>query len=186
MSIDLLSFLSGGFGAAVGGALTMLATHMNNRSTAARESERLKAEQTKYRADLIRSRGEELYEAFDRWASNIRNYYLVQSVWIDGGMTTTDALSYMDSHVPNDQTVPRMTVCITAYFPSAERPFLDLLRTRGQLAFHLTNSKRSMEAGVSPHSELVAATELIKDGIRELDRLADEVRSLTLASLRAL
>nr|DAG78699.1 MAG TPA: hypothetical protein [Caudoviricetes sp.] len=186
MSIDLLSFLSGGFGAAVGGALTMLATHMNNRSTAARESKRLNAEQTKYRADLIRSRGEELYEAFDRWASNIRNYYLVQSVWVDGGMATTEALSYMDGHAPDDQTVPRMTVCITAYFPLAERPYRELLSTRNQLAIHLANCRRSMEERGSPHSELVAVVEPIKAGVRELDRLANEVRSVTLASLRAL
>lgn len=186
MSIDLPTFLSGGFGAAVGGTLTMLASHINNRSTAKRESKRLEAEQAKYRADLIRSRGEELYEAFSRWASNIRNYYLVQSVWVDGKMTTTEALSYMDGHEPDDQTVPRMTVCITAYFPLAERPFLDLLSTRNQLAIHLANCRRSMEAGGSSHGELLAAKEQIKAAVRELDRLADEVRSVTLASLRAL
>src|SRR5947199_72180 len=62
--------------AVVGGAVALLAVFLTNRSNTARLVLQLDHESRQRKADLLRDRGEELYELTDKWLRKFAGYYL--------------------------------------------------------------------------------------------------------------
>ncbi len=62
--------------AGVGAAVALLGVFLTNRSNTARLKIQLEHESRQRNTQLLRSRGEELYELSDKWLNKLAGYYL--------------------------------------------------------------------------------------------------------------
>ncbi len=110
---------------AAGGAIALLGVFFTNHSNTARLKIQLDHKYQQRKIELLRSRGEELYELTDKWLNEITLYSL-QNLSIMEGKLARD--QYFDAITPESKRgsiyFGRIKMLVDVYFPSV-RPLYD-------------------------------------------------------------
>ncbi|MCZ8408178.1 hypothetical protein O9649_10295 [Achromobacter dolens] len=182
MPEGLLALISPAISAAVGGAISMLTVYLTNRSNTARELERHKNELAKHRIELRRTRGEELFVLFDKWATDLHITHYAQHSWVSGIIQRQEGLDLLQKHMPGERTVGRIDMLLRTYFPEAIPAYEHFLKGRNSVNTIAATCEQQASTGEVSTKMLVR----LATGIEENQLRSEAVRSSILEQLRTL
>jgi hypothetical protein len=133
--------------AVVGGAVALLGVFLTNRSNTARLALQLDRESRQRKADLLRDRGEELYELADKWLNKLAGYYLRRSFVMQGKLTYNQVLD-LDIQEGREESVNfgRNEMLIDVYFPTTRPAYDSVIAGRTELNKVAAAHKRAYES----------------------------------------
>jgi len=134
--------------AVVGGAVALLAVFLTNRSNTARLVLQLDHESRQRKADLLRDRGEELYELTDKWLRKFAGYYLRRTFVMQGKLTYNQCLD-LDIQEGKEESINfgRIEMLIDVYFPTTRAAYDAIIGGRTDLNKVAAAHKRAYESG---------------------------------------
>lgn len=168
--------------AGVGGVLTLAGVYFTNRSSGKQLEIRIAHESSKIQENLLRERGEELYELVDIWLSGIGNNYLSLMFVMQGKLTYNE---HYDNVIKfgkgRELNFGRIKMLVDVYFPSVEGVYDKALNARSRLNDIDTQHRRAYDQGdtdgerflrpyVSAQENLEAAGELLKNEVAQVIR----------------
>jgi hypothetical protein len=127
--ITLITALCSGL---VGGSVALVSVYLTNQANAARLKLQIESEARQRKNELLRERGEELYELFNNWMNSFIGFYLRRNAVIQGKLTLNESFE-LDVKIGKEYPVNfgRMKMLIDVYFPSV-RPGYDTVEKRRQ------------------------------------------------------
>ncbi len=169
----------------VGGVLTLLGSHFNNRAAAKRYEVQLRAEKEQRDQDRLRARGEELHTAISAWTKRIDIRFMRYFAAMLGSISYDQAQQQELEDSLSVHDVAHMQFLIDVYFPVARKFYDAFVEQRDaveeiRLEFRksLADPNRATKnAGLVERYEL--ASKLMQEKRREL---VDSI----VASLRAI
>lgn len=131
-----------------GGAVALFSVFLTNRSNESRLKAQFDHELRKQKSDLLRSRGEELYELTDSWLKKLFGYYLGISFVMQGKLTFNQCLD-LQIQEGNKESFDfgRIEMLIDVYFPSTRPAYDKIIASRTELNKIATAHKRAYESG---------------------------------------
>lgn len=150
----------------------MLLTNLANTS---RQKAQLQSEKARRTEDLMRERGEELYELVDSWSGGLISHYLTMNYVMSGKLTYNQALEIdakrMSGGAPK---FARIEMLIDVYYPDARGTYDALIERRDQANSVVTKHKREYEKSGPGKStlldEFIAIQVEVENGIEALKK----------------
>jgi hypothetical protein len=143
--ITMLTALSSGV---VVGAVTLFGVFLTNRSNTARLKMQLENESQQRRAELLRGRGEELYELTDKWLKSLGGYYLRRTFVMQGKLTYNQCFELDIKEGEKESfNFGRIEMLIDVYFPTTRSAYDKIIEGRTALNKVGTAHKRAYEGG---------------------------------------
>ena len=148
MSATTLTMLTALSSAIIGGAIVLIGVYFTNRSNAARLKIQHEYESKQRSIELLRTRGEELYELMDKWLKMFAGYYLRRTSVMKGKLSYNDCLD-LDIKDGKETTVNfgRISMLIDVYFPSARDAYDEINALREKINKIEGDYKRVYENG---------------------------------------
>jgi hypothetical protein len=148
MADPYLTLLTGLSSAAIGGALALLSVFLTNRSNTTRLKVQLDHEFQQRKSELLRNRGEELYELSDKWLQMLAGYYLRRCFVMQGKFTYNDCLDLdIKDGKEKSGNFGRIAMLIDVYFPSTRPAYDKIIESRTELNKIEGSYKRAYENG---------------------------------------
>lgn len=127
MTERYLTLVTALLAAALGGGIALLTSFLTNRANTARLKMEFNHQAHLRKSELLRERGEELYELTDRWLKMLAGFYIGRSFVMQGKMTYDQFLdSAIKTGKENAYNFGRIQMFVDVYFP-AVRPQYDAL-----------------------------------------------------------
>lgn len=134
--------------AVVGGTVALLGVFLTNRSNTTRLKMQLEHESLQRGAELLRSRGEELYELADKWLNMLAGNYLRVSAVMQGRLTYNQCYELaIQEGKENSFNFGRIEMLIDVYFASTRSAYDKIIDGRTELNKIETEYKRSYKGG---------------------------------------
>lgn len=134
MAAEYLTLLTALLAAALGGGIALLTTFLTNRANTARLQLEHSHEAKRRKSELLRERGEELYELTDKWLKILAGHYIGRSIVMQGKMTYDQfiegAVKIGKEHNVN---FGRIQMLIDVYFPAVRPQYDAVLAGRTEL-----------------------------------------------------
>ena len=129
--ITMLTALSSGI---MGGTVALLGVYFTNRSNETRLHVQLEREERQRKADLLRDRGEELYELIDKWLNYLAGYYFRRVSVMQGKLTYNQCLDMdIKNSKDNSYNFGRIEMIIDVYFPSIRNTYDEVITDRDEI-----------------------------------------------------
>ena len=152
-----LTLLTALFSAAVGGTIALLSVFFTNRSNTARLKIQLEHESRQRNAELLRNRGEELYELSDKWLKKLIGHYLRRTFVMQCKITYNQCLDLDIQDGKEDSgNFSRIAMLIDVYFPSTRPAYNKIIATRNELNKIGAAHKHEYENGNVDGTQFVA------------------------------
>jgi hypothetical protein len=134
--------------AAVGGAVALVGVYFTNRGNTARLNAQLDHEVRRRREELLRTRGEELYELIDKWLHGLFGHYLSKAFVMQGKLTYDQALDLdLKNGKSSSGNFGRIEMLIDVYFPTLRQQYNLVISHREATNKHVIAHKLSYEKG---------------------------------------
>jgi hypothetical protein len=134
--------------AVAGGAVALLGVFLTNRSSTARLKVQLEHELRQRTTDLLRGRGEELYELTDKWLITFAKNYLSLSAVMQNKITYNQHYDLtIEEGKKSFQEYGRIEMLIDVYFPSTRPAYDKIIEARDELNNVINAHKRSYKNG---------------------------------------
>lgn len=134
--------------AAVGSGITLLSAHLTNRSNATRLKVEHHHQAHQRNQELLRERGEELYELTDKWLGGLVGHYISRGFVMQGKLTFDQ---YHDLVIRDGEkrtvNFGRIEMLIDVYFPTVRAQYDAVIRGRDELNKVDVAHKRAYERG---------------------------------------
>lgn len=142
--------------AAVGGAVALVGVLLTNRDNTARLHAQLDHEVRKRREDLLRARGEELYELVKIWLGGMFSHYLNTAFVMQGKLTFNQALHLQIKQGSDSRgNFWRIQMLVDVYFPALREEYKSVIAHRDAVNKQVIAHKRAYESGAHDGSEFL-------------------------------
>jgi hypothetical protein len=178
--VTMLTALSS---AVAGGAVALLSVFLTNRSNTARLKMQLDHESRQRKTELLRSRGEELYELTDKWLNKLAGYYLRRSFVMQGKLTYNQCLD-LDIQDGKEESVNfgRIGMLIDVYLPATRPAYDKLIAGRTELNNVAAAHKRAYKSG---DADVVRFLTQYVQCQHSIEQAGDVFKTQALESIRA-
>jgi len=179
--VTMLTALSSAF---LGGGVALLGVFLTNRSNTDRLRIQLEHESQQKKADLLRSRGEELYELSEKWLNMFAAYYLRRSFVMQGKLTYNQCLD-MDIEEGNKASgnFVRIVMLVDVYFPATRTAHEEITKAREELNKIEITFKRAYESGDTDGGQFLAPYVRCQ---KTIEQAGENFKLLVLENIRAL
>ncbi len=135
MPYDFNTILMTLLSAASGGAVALISVFLTNRSNTKRLKMQFDHESIQRKTELLRSRGEELYELTEKWRNAFFGYYLRRSGVMQGKLTYNQCLDMdiKDGKEASSYNFSRIEMLVDVYFPDARPAYDKMMASRAEL-----------------------------------------------------
>lgn len=179
-----VTMLTGLSSAAVGGALALLSVFFTNRSNTKRLKVQLEHESQQRKIELLRNRGEELYELSDKWLNALAGYYLRRSSVMQNKLTYNQCIDLdIKEGKDNSYNYGRIEMLIDVYFSSTRSAYDKIIEYRTELNKIEISFKRKYENGELDGATFI--TPYVKTQL-SLEKAGEEFKMLVLQEIRTL
>ena len=184
MADPYITMITGLSAAVVGGALALLSVYFTNRSNTTRLKVQLEHESKQREIELLRNRGEELYELLDKWLKLLAGYYLRRTSVMQNKLTYNECLELdIKDGKENTSNYGRIAMLIDVYFPSTRSAYDKIIEYRTELNKIEGEFKRNYKNGE------VDGVPFIKSHVQSqisIDKAGEELKMLVLEKIRTL
>ncbi len=178
--VTLITTLSS---AAVGGSVALIGVYLTNKGNAARLNAQLVHQSNSERAELLRARGEELYELIDKWLNSLFVYYMVKASVMQGKLSYNQGL---DIELKNGEesrgNFGRIQMLIDVYFPTSREHYDRVVSLREAANRHVLLHKRAYERGETDGTVFLKA--FTTDQL-SLEAAAEKLKEAVIVQVRA-
>lgn len=169
--------------AGVGGAVALVGVYLTNKGNTARQDVQLAHQTQIERAELLRARGEELYELIDKWLNNLFGYYMVKASVMQGKLSYNDGLDLeLKNGKTNSGNYGRIQMLIDVYFPAIREQYDCVLSLREATNKYVFLHKRAYERG---ETDGTAFLKPFTDNQLSLEAAAEKLKEAVIAQVRA-
>jgi hypothetical protein len=170
--------------AGVGGAVALVSVYLTNKGNTVRQDAQLAHQAKIGHAELLRDRGEELYELIDTWLNGLFGSYMIKASIMQGKLTYNEGLDIeLKNGKANSGNYGRIQMLIDVYFPAVREQCDRVLSLREATNKHVILHKRAYERGetdgtaflkafTTDQLSLEAAAEKLKEAVIEQVRAA--------------
>jgi len=171
--------------AALGGFVALVSVFFTNRGNTARLKIQLDSEERKRKQDLLRGRGEELYELIDKWSTALFSYYMALPLVLQGTLSYNELLDFQikQSEKGVDGNFARIEMLIDVYFPEVRSAYDDLIKGRDKINAIVLEHKRASQAGMVDSTVLA---EQFNQRQSEVLQAAKKLKAQVLERIRAI
>lgn len=148
MAAENLTLVTALLAAALGGGIALLGSFLTNRSNVARLKMEHSHQAHHRKSELLRERGEELYELTDKWLKLFAGYYLGRAAVMQGKLTFNQCLD-LEIKAGKERTdnFGRIEMLIDVYFLVVRGQYDVLIGAREELNKVASAHKRAYESG---------------------------------------
>jgi hypothetical protein len=133
----------------LGGIIALISVFLTNRGHTTRLAMQFENDAGKRKEDLLRARGEELYELTDTWLNALFSYHTSTSFVIDERITYNEALDLQVKQGEKQAgNFARIEMLIDVYFPEARKTYDDLIVGRDKVNAIMIEHKRAYQDGI--------------------------------------
>ena len=119
-----LTLITALLAAALGGGIALLTSSLTNRANLSRLKMELNHQSHQRKSELLRERGEELYELVDKWLKRLFRFYLNRRSVIQGKTTLKQCLDLEFTSAKEDASnFGRINMLIYVYFPDVRAQY---------------------------------------------------------------
>jgi hypothetical protein len=184
MTSQSITMLTGLLSAAVGGAVALVSIFLTNRSNTTRLKVQLDHESQQRKIELLRSRGEELYELSDKWLKMFAGYYLRRLAVMQNKLTYKECFD-LDIEGENGKSdyYGRIKMLVDVYFPSMQTAYDKINKNRDELNKIETSFRKVYE------NNNFDASSFIKPYVyhqQSIEQAGEEFKRLLLENIRVL
>lgn len=184
MTDPYVTMLTGLLSAAVGGTLALLSVFFTNKSNTTRLKVQLDHESQQRKVELLRNRGEELYELSDKWLKMFAGYYLRRSAVMQNKLTYNECFDLdIKEGKERSDNYGRIAMLIDVYFPSTRPAYDKINENRMELNKIETAFSRAYENGDADGARFITPYVQYQHFI---EQAGEEFKTLILESIRAL
>jgi hypothetical protein len=134
--------------ALVGGSIAFVGVLLTNRGNTERLRVQLAHDTGKSREELIRDRGEELYELTDKWGNQILIHYINRLRVMQGKLTFNQSLDLDIQHMQGSEVnFGRIEMLIDVYFPNLRSQYDSVITCRSRANEIMYEHKLAYEEG---------------------------------------
>ena len=134
--------------AAIGGLMALLGVYITNRSSLDRLKFQIDQEASQRNNNLLREKGEELYELMDKWLIAITCNGLNLSAVMQGKLTYNQYLDLLiEGNQSNQLNFGRIEMLIDVYFPTVRENYDHLIKRRDQINKIESAHKQAYKSG---------------------------------------
>lgn len=165
-----------------GGAVALIGVFFTNRSNTDRLKLQFEHESRQRTTDLLRDRGEELYELIDKWLKMLTGNYLGLSAVMKGKLTYNQYYDLSNEEIKRrSYNFGRIEMLIDVYFPSMRSAYDKITETRDELNKIISEHKRSYRIGDIDGSKFLRP---FTQGQMSIDQAGEAFKMQILDSIR--
>lgn len=169
--------------AALGGAVALVGVFLTNRGNTNRLLAQLDHDNRKKKEELLRDRGEELYELVDKWINGILGHYLSRMSVMREKISYNESLD-IDAKQLQGKGINfgRIEMLIDVYFPQMRAQYDVVISRRTKANQYVAEHKFAYERGNTDGTKFLKPFTAAQV---EMEAAADELKSLIVEQVRA-
>jgi hypothetical protein len=148
MAERYLTLITALLAAALGGGIALLTSYLTNRANLSRLKMELDHQSHQRKSELLRERGEELYELVDKWLKGLFGFYLNRSFVMQGKISLDQSLDLeIQARKERTDNFGRIEMLIDVYFPTVRAQYDAVIAGRSELNNVGTAHRRAYDQG---------------------------------------
>lgn len=143
--------------AAFGGFIALVSVFITNQGNIVRMNMQFQNDERKRKEDLLRARGEELYELIDKWSLALFMHYLIKEGLLEGKYSYSAAIGFLAKRGERESGVnpARTKMLIDVYYPEIKSAYDNVIAVRNLANELLEAHEEAYKRGVINGTEFL-------------------------------